>query len=71
MVATVILGSVASFLAATHVTVTLKGTASSGISTQLRDIFFICRCFWNVATYKWKVHNGKFEMISFVVKLPP
>jgi hypothetical protein len=29
-------------------------------STQLRDIFFICRCLWNVATYKWKVHNGKF-----------
>jgi hypothetical protein len=28
----------------------------------------ICRCCWNVATYKWKVHNGKIEIISFVVK---
>ena len=24
----------------------------SGISNQLRDIYSICRCFWNVATYK-------------------
>jgi hypothetical protein len=23
---------------------------------------------WNVATYEWKVHNGKIEIISFVVK---
>jgi hypothetical protein len=22
----------------------------------------------NVAAYKWKLHNGKFEVISFVVK---
>ena len=28
----------------------------------------MCRCCWNVATYKWKVHNGKIEIISFVVK---
>ena len=27
---------------------------------------FKCRCCWNVATYK--VHNGKFKMISLVVK---
>jgi hypothetical protein len=27
------------------------------------------RCYWNVATYKWNVHNGKIEIISFVVKL--
>jgi hypothetical protein len=20
-----------------------------------------CRCCWNVATYKWKIHNGKIE----------
>jgi len=26
------------------------------------------RCCWNIATYKWKVHNGKIEIISFVVK---
>jgi hypothetical protein len=42
---------------------------SSGISYQLRDIYSICRCCWNVATYEWKVHNGKIEIISFVVKL--
>jgi hypothetical protein len=40
----------------------------SGISYQLRDIYSICRCCWNVATYKWKVHNGNIEIISFVVK---
>ena len=28
------------------------------ISYQLRDIYSICRCCWNVATYKWKVHSG-------------
>jgi hypothetical protein len=43
----------------------LKGTTSSGISYHLRDIYSICRCCWNVATYKWKVHNGKIEIISF------
>jgi hypothetical protein len=34
----------------------LLGTTSSGISYHLRDIYSICRCCWNVATYKWKVH---------------
>jgi hypothetical protein len=29
---------------------------------------FNTRACWNVATYKWKVHNGKIEIISFVVK---
>jgi hypothetical protein len=24
---------------------------------QLRDIYAICRCCWNVTTYKWNVHN--------------
>jgi hypothetical protein len=43
----------------------LIGTTSSGISYQLRDRYSICGCCWNVATYKWKVHNVK---ISFVVK---
>jgi hypothetical protein len=45
----------------------LTGTISSGISDQLRDIYSICRCCWNVATYKWKVLNVKIEIISFVV----
>jgi hypothetical protein len=40
------------------------GTTNYRISDQLRDI---CRCHWNVATYKWKVHNGKIEIMSFVV----
>ena len=25
-------------------------------------------CCWNVAQYKWEVHNGKIEIIFFVVK---
>jgi hypothetical protein len=49
----------------------LIGTTSSGISYQLRDIYSICRCCWNVATYEWKVHNRKIEIISFVVKYEP
>jgi hypothetical protein len=24
-------------------------------------------CCWNVATYEWKIHNGKIKIISFVV----
>jgi hypothetical protein len=43
------------------------GTVSSGISDKLRDIYSICRSYMNVATYKWKVHSGKIEIISFVV----
>ena len=39
----------------------MTGTTSSEISYHLRDIYSICRCCWNVATYKWKVHNGKIE----------
>jgi hypothetical protein len=43
----------------------IEGTIS-GISYQLRDIYSIYRCCWNVATYEWKVHNGNIEIISFV-----
>ena len=32
-------------------------------------ILHIYMCCWNVATYKWKVHNGKIEIISFWHKL--
>jgi hypothetical protein len=63
------LGSVASLLASSLSSIreNVIGTTSSGISYQLRDIYYIvCRCFWDVA--KWKVHNGKIEIISFVVK---
>ena len=61
------LGSVASLLAATSIKEILIGTTSSGISYHPRDIYSICRCCWNVATYNWKVHNGKIEIISFVI----
>jgi len=37
------------------------------IASTERDISSIYRCCWNVTTYKWKVHNGKIEIISFVV----
>jgi len=40
---------------------------SSGILDELRDAYSVCRCCWNVATYKWKVHNEKFETISFAI----
>jgi hypothetical protein len=65
------LGSVASLLAGTPIKEILIVTTSSGISYQLRYINSICRCCWNVDTYKWKVHNGKIEIISFVVMLSP
>jgi hypothetical protein len=42
------------------------GTTNSGISYQLKDIYAICRCCWNVATYKWNVHNGKIEIICWL-----
>jgi hypothetical protein len=34
-------------------------------SQMTMDMFHCC---WNVATYEWKVHNGKIEIISFVVE---
>ena len=43
-------------------------TASSGKSDQLRDIYAICMCGWNIATHKWKGHNAIIEIISFVIK---
>ena len=39
------------------------------IVSSERERYSICRCCWNVATYKWKVHNGKIKIISFVVKI--
>jgi hypothetical protein len=33
-----------------------------------REIYSISRCCWNVATYKWKVHNWKIEIIPFVLR---
>ena len=37
------------------------------IKSTGRHIFSIYRYYWNFATYKWIVHNGKIEIISFVV----
>jgi hypothetical protein len=30
-----------------------------------------CRYCWNVATYKLKIHNGKIEIICFVLEICP
>ena len=43
------------------------GTTSSGIVYQLLDIYSLCRCCWNDTTNKWKVQNGKIEIICFVL----
>jgi hypothetical protein len=32
------------------------------------EFWTLCRCCWNVATYKWTVHNGNIEILSFVIK---
>ena len=45
------------------------GTTNSKISDQLRYIYSICRCCWNVATHKWKVHNEKIYIIFFCRKV--
>ena len=60
--------SVASLLATSSIKDILIVATNSGISYHLRDIYSICQCCWNVATYKWKLHNGNIEIISFVVK---
>jgi len=53
-----------SLLAATLYQGNPNRTTSSGISYQLRDIYSICRCFWNVATYG-KCTMGKLESSHF------
>jgi hypothetical protein len=54
------LGSVASSLAAALFQGNADKNTSPEIFYQLRDSYCICMCRWNVATYKLKVHNGKF-----------
>ena len=62
------LSSVDSSLAATSIKdITIEATIF-GISYQLRDIYSIYKCRWNYATYKWKVHSEKIEIILFIVK---
>ena len=65
------IGSVASLLAATH----YQGHPDRNhklwniLSTErYMCIYSICRCCWNVATYEWKVHSRKIEILSFVAK---
>ena len=53
--------SVASMLAESSTMEIMIGTTNSGISYQLRDVYSICRCFRNVATYKWRFTMGKFK----------
>jgi len=62
------LGSVISLLADTLVHEILKETTNYGMLDPLRDIYSICRYCWNDVTYKWKIHNGKIVIISFVVR---
>ena len=45
------IGSVASLLIATFYQGNPDRNHNPGISYQLRDIYSICRCCWNVATY--------------------
>jgi hypothetical protein len=35
---------------------------------QIKDIFSIFRWYLNGATYKWKIHNEKFEITSFRIE---
>ena len=57
------LGSLASLLA---------GTLYNRIPDILRDIYSICRCCWNVATYKWNsqrenLNNIFCRKVSFLI----
>ena len=45
----------------------MVATTYARISDQLGDVYSICWSGWNVATYKWNVHNGKIEILSFVL----
>ena len=65
-----ILGSVASLLAANLYQGNPDRTYKlwNIVSSDRYILYSICKCCWNVATYKWKVHNGNIEIIPFVVK---
>jgi hypothetical protein len=60
--------SVASVLAGSSIKEIMIEATGSGITYHLRDVQSNCICCWNGATYKWKVHNGKIDIIPFVVK---
>jgi hypothetical protein len=44
------------------------GYTSTRIVYQLKDVYAVCKRYWDVATYKWDVHNGKIDSISLVVR---
>ena len=46
----------------------LVEATSSVIPNQQRYEYSKNMCFWNFATCKWKGHNGKIKIISFVVQ---
>ena len=41
------------------------GTTNCRISDERKCTYSICRCCWNVATHKRKIHNWKIEISSF------
>jgi hypothetical protein len=47
---------------------TIKQTNKLWNIASMKDIYSRYRDLWNAARYKWKVHNGTIEIISFVVK---
>jgi len=61
------LGSVASLLAATVYQGNPDRNHKLWNMVSSERYILQCRCCWNVAKYKWKAHNGKIEIISFVV----
>jgi len=61
-------GSVVSLLAATIFHEILIESTNSGMLDPLTYIYYICMYCWNDVTYKWKIHNGKIVIISFVVR---
>ena len=44
------------------------GYTSTRIVYQLKDVYAVCKRYWDVATYKWDVHNEKIDSISLVVR---
>jgi hypothetical protein len=63
-------GSVASLLQQSSIKEILKGTISSGISYQLREIYSIFRCCLNVATYKYIVLTWKLNLMTWLHMIP-
>jgi hypothetical protein len=60
-----ILGSVASLLAATlYQRNHDRNHTHRNIELNVTEIYSIYKCCWNVATYKWKDHKGKIDITS-------